>query len=69
MISFDAPDVDGSGMLMSFELTTSDGNGNSNVATSVTSITDTPAKDDGGSLGWLTTLLLPFLWLRRKNKV
>ncbi|WP_065204410.1 S8 family serine peptidase [Shewanella woodyi] len=65
-VSFDAPEVDNQGAVLSFELTVSDGNGNSGTAMTTITVTDTPEVDDGGSMGWVTTLLLPLVWMRRK---
>nr|WP_275660539.1 S8 family serine peptidase [Shewanella sp. Isolate13] len=67
---FLAPDVKESGDTLAFELTVSDGNGNSD-----TKSVSFPVQyqrsyktSDGGSVGWFTTLLLPLLWMRRKFK-
>ena len=65
-VSFDAPEVDKQGAVLSFEVTVSDGNGNSNTAMTTVTVTKTPEVDDGGSMGWIATLLLPFVWIRRK---
>lgn len=62
-----APSVDGAAQTVSFQLTVSDNHGNSDSSLVSVSITDTPPKkDDGGALGWLSLLLLPFAFGRRK---
>lgn len=62
-----APNVDGAAQTVSFQLTVSDNHGNSDSSLVSVSITDTPPKkDDGGALGWLSLLLLPFAFGRRK---
>ncbi|MEZ9198089.1 S8 family serine peptidase [Shewanella sp. 10N.286.54.B9] len=69
-ISFLAPDVDESGDTLGFELTVSDVNGNSDTTSaSFNVVYQRPyEQSSGGSAGWLTTLLLPLVWLRRKKK-
>ncbi|WP_028772104.1 S8 family serine peptidase [Shewanella waksmanii] len=72
-ITFAAPDVDADGTILSFELMVAGGNGNSDSTSASMTITDAPVvetnnSDDGGSTGWMTTLLLPLVWLRRKLK-
>jgi len=66
--SFEAPEVDSQGTVLSFEVTVADGNGNSSSAMTSVAVTDTPEFDDGGSMGWIATLLLPLVWIRRKFK-
>ncbi|WP_028765723.1 S8 family serine peptidase [Shewanella fidelis] len=68
--SFLAPDVKVSGDTLSFELTVSDANGNSDSTSASFPVEyQRPYESsDGGSLGWFTTLLLPLAWLRRKKK-
>ncbi|ASF14722.1 MAG: S8 family serine peptidase [Shewanella xiamenensis] len=62
-----APSVNGAAQTVSFQLTVSDNHGNSDSSLVSVSITDTPPKkDDGGALGWLSLLLLPFAFGRRK---
>lgn len=62
-----APNVDGAAQTVSFQLTVSDNHGNRDSSVVSVSITDTPPKkDDGGALGWLSLLLLPFAFGRRK---
>ncbi|MFB2669849.1 S8 family serine peptidase [Shewanella xiamenensis] len=62
-----APSVSGAAQTVSFQLTVSDNHGNSDSSLVSVSITDTPPKkDDGGALGWLSLLLLPFAFGRRK---
>ncbi len=64
-----APSVDGAAQTVSFQLTVSDNHGNSDSSLVSVSITDTPPKkDDGGALGWLSLLLLPFAFGRRKQR-
>lgn len=64
-----APNVDGAAQTVSFQLTVSDNHGNSDSSLVSVSITDTPPKkDDGGALGWLSLLLLPFAFGRRKQR-
>ncbi|MEC4728897.1 pre-peptidase C-terminal domain-containing protein [Shewanella sp. D64] len=65
-VTFDAPEVDSQGTVLSFELTVSDGNGNSNTKMTSVTVTDTLNFDEGGSMGWIATLLLPLVWIRRK---
>ncbi|MEZ9821344.1 S8 family serine peptidase [Shewanella sp. 10N.286.45.A1] len=65
---FEAPKVDAEGAILSFELTVSDSNGNSDTTTAVTSVTNAEKVDDGGSAGWMALLLLPVVWIRRKMK-
>ncbi|MBS0044847.1 S8 family serine peptidase [Shewanella sp. M16] len=63
-----APDVSGSAQTVSFQLTVSDNHGNKDSSVVSVSVTETPAKkDDGGALGWLSLLLLPFAFGRRKQ--
>ena len=66
--TFKAPEVDSKGMILSFELTVSDTNGNSDVATTHVSIAESIKADNGGAAGWMTLMLLPFVWMRRKFK-
>lgn len=62
-----APSVNGAAQTVSFQLTVSDNHGNSDSSLVSVSITDTPPKkDDGGAFGWLSLLLLPFAFGRRK---
>ncbi|MFB2752351.1 S8 family serine peptidase [Shewanella xiamenensis] len=62
-----APSVNGAAQTVSFQLTVSDNHGNNDSSLVSVSITDTPPKkDDGGALGWLSLLLLPFAFGRRK---
>ena len=65
---FDSPTVDSQGVILSFELTVTDSNGNMDTTSAAISITDTPKRDDGGSMGWMTLLLIPLAWVRRKIK-
>ncbi|PKG74112.1 peptidase S8 [Shewanella sp. GutCb] len=65
---FEAPQVGSQGDTLSFELTVSDSNGNSDTATTVVSVTQAEELDKGGSFGWLGLLLLPVVWIRRKLK-
>ncbi|MGL6010496.1 MAG: PKD domain-containing protein, partial [Shewanella oncorhynchi] len=63
-----APNVSGSAQTVSFQLTVSDNHGNKDSSVVSVSVTETPAKkDDGGALGWLSLLLLPFAFGRRKQ--
>lgn len=64
--SFIAPDVSSEGVILSFDVTVSDGNGNSDDASTVVSITEAKKLDSGGALGWAGLMLLPLVWLRRK---
>ena len=67
-ITFDAPAVDSKGIILSFELTVSDGHGNSDTSSTVLNVTKAKETDDGGSMGWMALMLLPFAWMRRKFK-
>jgi len=60
---FKTPSVSKDGEVLSFQLTVSDGNGNSD--TTVTSI-NVVNKNTGGSFGWLIILSAPLLWMRRR---
>lgn len=63
-----APEVSGTAQTVSFQLTVADNHGNKDSSVVSVSVTETPAKkDDGGSLGWLSLLLLPFAFGRRKQ--
>ncbi|WP_394201189.1 S8 family serine peptidase [Shewanella waksmanii] len=64
--SFIAPDVSSEGVILSFDVTVSDGNGNSDDASTVVSITEAKKLDTGGALGWVGLMLVPLVWLRRK---
>lgn len=63
-ISFTAPAVSGDNSVISFELTVTDENGNTNSTIASTTITN---KKDSGSFGWLLVLASPLLWLRRRK--
>ncbi len=63
-ISFTAPDVGSAGESLAFEVTVSDGHGNTDTAQTSVKVTD---KSSGGALGWLGLVLLPFAWMRRKR--
>ncbi|MPY23639.1 S8 family serine peptidase [Shewanella sp. YLB-07] len=65
---FNSPEVDSQGVILSFELTVTDSNENTNTTSAAISITDTPKRGDGGTMGWMTLLLLPLAWVRRKIK-
>jgi subtilisin family serine protease len=66
-VTFDAPEVNDQGAVLSFELTVSDGNGNTDTTMTTVTVIDTPEfNDNGGSMGWIATLLLPLVWIRRK---
>jgi hypothetical protein len=65
-INFTAPAVGFDGEMLVFELTVADGHGNMNTKAASVMVENTP--DDGGSLGWLSLLMLPIVWLRRKVK-
>ncbi|MCG9713994.1 S8 family serine peptidase [Shewanella insulae] len=67
-ITFDAPAVDSKGTILSFELTVSDGHGNSDTSSTVLTVNKAKDNDDGGSMGWGALMLLPFAWMRRKSK-
>ncbi|WP_283106882.1 S8 family serine peptidase [Shewanella surugensis] len=62
-ISFDTPLVSKSGDTLGFDLTVTDSNGNTDIAS--TSV-DIDNESSGGSLGWIALTLLPLAWLRRK---
>ncbi|MBW8184192.1 S8 family serine peptidase [Shewanella nanhaiensis] len=64
-VTFDAPEVNGQSTVLSFELTVSDGNGNSDTSMTTVTVRETP-DFGGGSMGWIATLLLPLVWMRRK---
>lgn len=66
--SFAAPEVGSQGDILSFELTVSDSNGNSDKTTAVVSVSEAKELDKGGSIGWVGLLLLPVVWMRRKLK-
>jgi len=63
-LSFDAADVKADETI-SFQLTVSDGNGNSD--TTVASASITKKSSTGGSFGWLLLLATPMLFTRRKK--
>lgn len=63
VINFTAPKVS-TNETMSFQLTVNDGNGNTDTTVASISIVN---KKSSGSFGWLTLLLTPMLWLRRKK--
>jgi subtilisin family serine protease len=63
-ISFEAPSVGGD-ELISFQLTVTDSNGNSDMQSTSTVITN---KASSGSFGWLMALLTPVLFARRKKR-
>ncbi|QYJ98410.1 S8 family serine peptidase [Shewanella alkalitolerans] len=67
-ITFDAPAVDSKGTILSFELTVFDGHGNSDTSSTVLTVTKASDNDNGGSMGWVALMLLPFAWMRRKSK-
>ncbi|MBW8184262.1 S8 family serine peptidase [Shewanella nanhaiensis] len=66
-ISFLAPTVDVNAQTLSFQVEVNDGNGNSDSTLVSVSVTDKVERKSGGSLGWLTLLLLPLAWRRRKQ--
>ncbi|WP_299801613.1 S8 family serine peptidase [uncultured Shewanella sp.] len=66
--SFKAPNVASEGAILSFELTVTDSNGNSDSSTAIVSVTEAKELDKGGSVGWMGLLLLPVVWMRRKLK-
>lgn len=65
-ISFTAPSVGDAGETLTFELTVSDSHGN--MDTKAVSVMVENISEDSGSLGWLSLLMLPVVWLRRKIK-
>lgn len=65
-ISFTAPLVRENDEILTFELTVADGHGNMDTKTVSVTVENTPK--DSGSLSWLSLLMLPFAWLRRKVK-
>ncbi|MCL1140075.1 pre-peptidase C-terminal domain-containing protein [Shewanella pneumatophori] len=66
--SFNAPSVGSQGDTLSFELTVTDTNGNSDTTNAVVSVSEAAELDKGGSIGWVGMLLLPVVWMRRKLK-
>ncbi|NMH65952.1 S8 family serine peptidase [Shewanella sp. SHSM-M6] len=66
-LSFKAPEVGEGGDVLSFNLTVTDTQGNSDTQSVSIAVSDKPS-DDGGALGWLSLLLVPFAWTRRKLK-
>ncbi|MCG9731930.1 pre-peptidase C-terminal domain-containing protein [Shewanella sp. Isolate13] len=66
--SFDAPAVSSQGDTLSFEVTVTDANGNSDTTTTFISVTEKQELDKGGSIGWVGLLLLPVVWMRRKHR-
>lgn len=65
-ISFSAPSVSPEGQTLTFELTVSDSHGNMDTKTVSVMVENQP--EDGGAFGWLSLLMLPLVWLRRKIK-
>ncbi|PMG79362.1 peptidase S8 [Shewanella sp. 10N.286.51.B7] len=63
-ISFTAPAGDDT---YTFEVTASDGELESEPATATISVTEKETSSSGGSMGWLTTLLLPLAAFRRRK--
>ncbi|WP_153912639.1 S8 family serine peptidase [Shewanella sp. TC10] len=63
-ISFTAPAGDDVYM---FDVTASDGELESETATATITVNAVDEKDDSGSMGWLTTLLLPLAAFRRRK--
>ncbi|MDR9764761.1 S8 family serine peptidase [Shewanella baltica] len=66
-ISFTAPPAPPVGETLTFELTVADGHGNMDAKAVSVMVENTP-DNGGGSLGWLSLLMLPVVWLRRKVK-
>ncbi|WP_338589181.1 S8 family serine peptidase [Shewanella khirikhana] len=66
VLKFKAPEANGGSEVISFNLTVTDTQGNSDSTLVSVSITDNPNK--GGSLGWLALLLAPVAFLRRRMK-
>lgn len=66
-ITLDAPDVDDAGEILTFQLTVSDPNGNSETQSVTVNVYET-ANHHGGALGWFSLMLMPLVWLRRKVK-
>ncbi|MCE9685691.1 S8 family serine peptidase [Shewanella sp. AS16] len=66
-LSFKAPEVGEGGDVLSFNLTVTDTQGNSDTQSVSIAVSDKPS-NDGGALGWLSLLLVPFAWTRRKLK-
>ncbi|KFZ37301.1 protease [Shewanella mangrovi] len=64
-ISPEAPDVDDAGEILTFQVTVSDPHGNSKTDVVTVNVYETP--NSGGALGWMSLLLMPLVWLRRKT--
>ncbi len=65
-ITVDAPDVDDAGEILTFQVTVSDTNGNSDTQLVTVNVHET-ANHQGGAFGWISLLLMPLVWLRRKT--
>lgn len=63
--TFVAPAVYGSAQTVSFQVVVSDDKGNSDTQVVSVSVTEAP-DNDGGAVGWLSLLLAPLAFVRRK---